>query len=361
MVFGDTNESAAEQVYKANPTAAFQKCDVTNYSEIYNLFKQAHDKHGRVDHAISCAGIFEQGNWFDPELTIDSVKDDPGNTKVLDVNVMGTLHFARIAAVFLREGRQASENKSLTLLSSVNAFRDSPGLYLYQTSKHAIQGILRSTRKTLFERDGIRVNAVCPGVTDTQMTTHIIQAFKNANLFWQPADAVAEVILGILISDQMNGKAFYVEGGDGYEFEDSLYATQPQWLGEEATKRLRTNSEAVQKVCLAPMFLSVREADTYTGCIATEVEQQATVAHRPSAWFPSVFADRAASRHENVLPPHFCRIAKAYNSKVRVRLNKRGCPPPRRSRLALLAYLARCSLMTTPFIYGTSRGIDCCI
>jgi hypothetical protein len=100
----------------------------------------------------------EQGNWFDPELTIDTVSEQ-GNTKVMDVNVMGTLNFSRIAAVFLREAQKKQKaNRSLVLLSSVNAFRESPGLFLYQTSKHAIQGVLRSSRKTLWERDSIRVN-----------------------------------------------------------------------------------------------------------------------------------------------------------------------------------------------------------
>jgi hypothetical protein len=197
-------------------SATFLECDVTNYNDIYQLFEHAYDQFGRIDHAISCAGIFEQGNWFDPNHSIDSIKEDSGNTIVLDVNLVGTLHFARIAAVFLRESRTENSNKSLTLLSSVNAFRDSPGLYLYQTSKHAIQGI--------------------------------IQPFKDAGLFWQPAEAVAKVILGILSSKEMNGKAFYVEGGDGFEFEDTLYAAQPQWLGEEATRRMRVNTEAVQKV-----------------------------------------------------------------------------------------------------------------
>ncbi|KAL1590933.1 hypothetical protein WHR41_00411 [Cladosporium halotolerans] len=252
VVLGDTNEPAGRDLCDSRPNAIFTKCDVTSYSDIYGLFKLAFEKHGHINHAISCAGIFEQGNWFDPSLTIDNVKDDPGNTKVLDVNVLGTLHFARIAAVFLRAQKAELSNRTLTFLSSVNAFRDSPGLFLYQTSKHAIQGILRSTRKTLFERDGIRVNAVCPGVTETPMTAAIIQPFKDAGLFWQPPEAVADVILGILTSQDMNGKAFYVEGGDGYEFEDSLYTTQPQWLGEEPTRRLRANTEAVRKGVLIP-------------------------------------------------------------------------------------------------------------
>lgn len=244
---------------------------MTKYEDIYALFQKAYEISGRVDHAISCAGIFEQGNWFDPELTIESVKDDPGNTKVLDVNVVGTLHFARIAAVFFREGLQrGSANKSLTLMSSVNAFRESPGLYLYQTSKHAVQGILRSSRKTLFERDGIRVNAVCPGITDTPMAAHVVPAFRDAGLFWQSAEAVGEVIVGLVVGvgkiagksvEDIHGKAFYVEGGGAWEFEDSFYEAQPQWLGEEPTRRMRANTAAVQKVRLPHPYPQDIKAD----------------------------------------------------------------------------------------------------
>ncbi|EME79036.1 uncharacterized protein MYCFIDRAFT_34789, partial [Pseudocercospora fijiensis CIRAD86] len=266
VVFGDINVAAAESLTKELDSVTFFKCDVVNYDDLYSLFKAAHDQYGRIDHAISCAGIFEQGNWFDPKLTIDSVKSDPGNSRVLDVNVLGTLHFSRIAAVFLRERLRKGENRSLTLLSSVNAFRESPGLFIYQTSKHAIHGLLRSSRKTLFERDGIRVNAVCPGLTDTAMTTGIIAAFRDNGLYWQSAESVAKIIVGIM-SESMNGKAYYIEGGDGWEFEDSFYAMQPQWLGEEPTRRMRVNAEAVNKVRLLSIVDDYLCVDLYTDSV----------------------------------------------------------------------------------------------
>ncbi|KAK5163802.1 uncharacterized protein LTR77_010476 [Saxophila tyrrhenica] len=164
--------------------------------------------------------------------------------------VIGTLHFARIAAVFLREGRQQGDDRSLTILSSVNAFRESPGLYIYQTGKHAVHGTLRSSRKILWERDGIRVNAVCPGVTDSEMTKHIISAFKAGGLYWQPPDAVGKIILGLQADPSIYGKAYYIEGGGAWEFENTFLEYQPQWLGEEGTRRMRVNSEAVQKGAL---------------------------------------------------------------------------------------------------------------
>ena len=120
-----------------------------------------------------------------------------------------------------------------------------------QTGKHAIQGLLRSSRKILHERDGIRVNAVCPGVTDTPMTAHILDAFKAAHLYWQPPEAVANTIVGIQADSGIWGKAYYIEGGDSWEIEDSVVEFQPQWLSEEGTRRMRVNSEAVQKVSWA--------------------------------------------------------------------------------------------------------------
>lgn len=83
------------------------------------------------------------------------------------------------------------------------------------------------------------------------MTIGIVEKFRDAGLFWQPADAVAKIILGIQVEQGMNGKAIYVEGGDGWEFEDSCLAEQPRWLGEEPTRRMRVNSEAVQKGALS--------------------------------------------------------------------------------------------------------------
>lgn len=58
VAVGDINTEAAEQLCKDREGVSFQHCDVTKYDDIYNLFKVAHDKYGRIDHAVSSAGIF---------------------------------------------------------------------------------------------------------------------------------------------------------------------------------------------------------------------------------------------------------------------------------------------------------------
>lgn len=253
VVFGDIAAQPADSLVSSLNASSdigevyFVHCDVTNYDDIYNLVKAAYERYGRIDHVFACAGIFEKGQWFDPELTMESVKNEKGPQLTLDINVLGLANFARVAVVFMREGMKKGENKSITFMSSVNAFRESPGLSMYQTSKHAVQGLMRSMRKPIFERDGIRVNTVNPGVTETPMTAHLVHVFKQPGFYCQPPDDVARMVLGLQLHTNMNGKGIYVEGGSGWEFEDSFYREQPAWLGEEPTRRMRANAEAVNK------------------------------------------------------------------------------------------------------------------
>lgn len=62
VVIGDINDEAAEKLASEYAAVSFVRCDVTKYGDIYNLFKTAYDKHGHIDHAVSCAGIYEIGN-----------------------------------------------------------------------------------------------------------------------------------------------------------------------------------------------------------------------------------------------------------------------------------------------------------
>lgn len=48
--------------------------DVTDYQSVLSLFKTAFSLHGHIDHVIANAGIIEQGNWFDPALTMESIE-----------------------------------------------------------------------------------------------------------------------------------------------------------------------------------------------------------------------------------------------------------------------------------------------
>lgn len=131
---------------------------------------------------------------------------------------------------------------------------------------------MRAMRKPIHESSGIRVNCVCPGMTESEMTKGgIVEIFKQNGLYWQPAEAVAEMVLGLQVRPDVNGKAIYVEGGDGWEFEDGFYREQPRWLGEEATRRMRVNAEAVNKVFMGVFACRVVLLTGLVGCFDQEV------------------------------------------------------------------------------------------
>lgn len=75
IVFGDLDATSGERLaseYDAE-RVQFLKIDVTKYEDNVALFRRALNSYGRVDHAFSIAGIVEQGNIFDPAMSLEDV------------------------------------------------------------------------------------------------------------------------------------------------------------------------------------------------------------------------------------------------------------------------------------------------
>ncbi|KAI8202286.1 hypothetical protein K4K52_006504 [Colletotrichum sp. SAR 10_76] len=271
VFFGDINTDAGtslERQLASAPegSATFVKSDVKNYDELYALFRRAYDRHGRVDHAVYSAGLLETGRYLtDTSLTVETVGQDPGDLSTLDVNLVGAVRFTRLSVVFLQGKEDVDENKSITLLSSVGGIRDSPGVPLYQTGKVGVLGLLRGVRHLPWavpqgdaSNPKVRVNVVCPGVTDAPMTAHLIPHFKAAagTAHWQSTEAVADVIAGLLVGGRIDGRDFvllagkslYVEAGKAFEIEDGLQNSRSTWLGEEPERLLRENRDFIKSI-----------------------------------------------------------------------------------------------------------------
>jgi NAD(P)-dependent dehydrogenase (short-subunit alcohol dehydrogenase family) len=154
------------------------------------------------------------------------------------VNLVGTLYFSRIAAVYLHQNAKPHEDKSLVLLSSVAGFIETPGLFCYTSSKHGVLGLLRSLRPYIPKTHGIRVNAICPWMTDTGMVDGIREGWLQEGLPVNTPGDVGRIILEVGGDGKTNGKAVFVEGGRGWDIEEGIQRTEPQWLGEEVSKTL---------------------------------------------------------------------------------------------------------------------------
>lgn len=241
VVFGDIDSlGGAALASSLTADVHFIPTDVTSYDSLLGLFDRAFELYGRVDVAISNAGVVEGPGWFEPSLDLNSVRTAP-STAVLDINLTGTLYFSRIAAVYLRQKATKGDDKSLLLVSSLAGFHESPGLFVYQATKHGVIGLMRSLRKYFPVAYGdvpIRVNCVCPWATDTAMVQTFQEAWKKEGLPINTPDGVARMIVGVSVEEVLNGESIYVEGNRGWAFEGGLNRTQPQWLGEDATSSL---------------------------------------------------------------------------------------------------------------------------
>ena len=111
-------------------------------------------EHGQLDVLVNNAGIGAQGTVED--------NDDTEWQHVLDINVVGMARTARAALPHLRRSSRAS----IVNVSSIAAHAGLPDRVLYSASKGAVQAMTLAMAAD-HVREGVRVNAVCPGTADT--------------------------------------------------------------------------------------------------------------------------------------------------------------------------------------------------
>jgi NAD(P)-dependent dehydrogenase (short-subunit alcohol dehydrogenase family) len=187
--------------------AAFHRCDISDETEVHQLFEQVLNTYGRIDILVNNAGIIRDHMiWKMTPEEFDAV---------IRVNLRGTWLMCREAAIVMKE-RKAGAIINITS----RAWLGNPGQTNYAASKAGIVGLTRSLALELGPHN-VRVNAVAPGLIDTPLAralpAEVQQKLINAQptrSMGQPED-VAEVV-AFLASDRcqfMTGQVLYVDGG----------------------------------------------------------------------------------------------------------------------------------------------------
>lgn len=149
--------ATVEQVAEAGGTATFVRCDVTQQGDCQALVQTVFGAHGRLDVAVHNAGI--EG----PVLPVAAI-DAADFRRVFEVNVYGVFYGTQAVMGPMVEAKRGS----IVNVASVAGLGGFPFHAPYCASKHAVVGLTR-TAALEAARTGVRVNAVCPGFTDTPM------------------------------------------------------------------------------------------------------------------------------------------------------------------------------------------------
>lgn len=152
----DAAERVADSIRQDGGECVVVQADVSDEQQVMSLFRTVDEQFGRLDALVNNAGILQQQCPVS-DLTFDRL------CRVFAVNVFGAVLCCREAARRLKSGG------AIVNVSSIAAKLGAPNEYLdYAASKGAIDSLTIGLAKELAAQ-GIRVNAVRPGIIDTDI------------------------------------------------------------------------------------------------------------------------------------------------------------------------------------------------
>jgi len=186
------------------------QADVRSRAEVEGAVAAVVEEAGRLDVLVNCAGVREIGDVY----TMPAEEWE----NVLAVNLSGTFYCCQAAALRMRE----TGGGAIVNMSSVGGLIGLSHRPAYTASKHGVVGLTKSLARDLAP-DGIRVNAICPGLIRTALTEQYFAdaAFEQNLATIVPqgrhgeASEVASAALYLAsdLSSYVNGVALTVDGG----------------------------------------------------------------------------------------------------------------------------------------------------
>ncbi len=205
----ETADKAVAKLKEAEADAAVEGIwpDLSDYAAVKEAFDQVVEKYGRIDILVNNAGMSESTHFT--EYT-DEIFD-----KVMDLNIRAVYHCSKAASEHMIA---AGTGVILNTSSMVGTYGQPAGI-AYPTSKFAVNGFTLSLARELGPK-GIRVNAVAPGITYTDMMRSVPKEVIDPMIaqiplrrMGQPEDiANAFVFLASDMASYISGDVLHVDG-----------------------------------------------------------------------------------------------------------------------------------------------------
>ncbi len=212
----DLNEDAVVAAAKSLSDEGFNiigiTCDVADEKQVESAVNKTVTAFGRLDFAFNNAGI---------HCPVTETADCKGEDfdRVIAVNLKGVWNCLKHQLLHMRKAGSGA----IVNCSSQSGMVGTAGLGAYTASKHAVIGLTKSSALEYAEK-GIRINAICPGTSDTPMVAlaianapeHMAQVIDEIPMkrLGKPEEIAAAVLF--LCSENagfMVGQAVVVDGG----------------------------------------------------------------------------------------------------------------------------------------------------
>lgn len=161
VIIVDMDEAQGQktaETLRALCRSAFYRTDISNEDAVKALFRKVKEEFGRLDILVNVAGICSTRTIFDE--TMESWD------RIMNVNLRGSFLCMREAFPLMQEKQYGRIVNMASIAGQVGGIRTSPA---YAASKAGIICITKSFAK-LGAKQGITVNALSPGLVDTDMT-----------------------------------------------------------------------------------------------------------------------------------------------------------------------------------------------
>jgi NAD(P)-dependent dehydrogenase (short-subunit alcohol dehydrogenase family) len=214
VVVSDVNIAGGEETVSliGADKATFVRCDVSQAAQVESLVARTLQTYGRLDCAVNSAGI--GGDMLPTDRREESAWD-----LMMNINLKGVWLSMKYEIPPMLAGGSGSI-VNIASAAGLIGFRYASA---YAASKHGVVGLTRSAALE-YANKGIRVNAVCPGFTDTPM----VDDMKNTNPHMAEAtikaipmrrlgtpEEIAQAVLWLCSADSsfITGHALAIDGG----------------------------------------------------------------------------------------------------------------------------------------------------
>lgn len=208
MKSADQAETVVKEIISRGGSAAAVQADITSLPEVEKMVDSLYEKFGSIDILVNNAGVTKD------ELLISMTPEDWDS--VIKTNLGGLFNCTKAVAKYM----MVQKSGRIINISSVAGERGGRGQSNYAASKGGINAFTRSVAMELAPKK-ITVNAVAPGVVETEMSSTVIRRAKDIILdavalkrLGQPEE-IAKVVAFLASDDAsyITGEVIRVDGG----------------------------------------------------------------------------------------------------------------------------------------------------